>query len=91
MRNACGVLMARLQGKKLGANPIKRYMVNVGTTLGLPSSPHSQCGDGQVRCRLMAPGWDGGSVVVRGRESRLHGEGTQRASSDAVAMAGARR
>jgi len=83
--------VARLQGEKLGTNPVKRNMVNVGTTLGLPSLPHSQCGDGQVRCRLMAPRWDGGSVVVRGRESRLHGEGTQRVSSNAVAMAGARR
>src|SRR3954454_5314618 len=26
----------------------------------------------------MPVGWGGGSVVVRGRESRLHGEGTQR-------------
>ena len=91
-RKACGVLVARLQGEKLGTNPVERCMVNVGTTSGSPSPPHSQCGgDGQVRCRLMASGWGGGSVVVRGRESRLHGEGTQRVSSDAVAMAGARR
>ena len=53
-------------------------MVNVGTISGPPSPPPSQGGDGQARRRLMAPGWDGGSVVVRGRESRPHGEGTQR-------------
>jgi hypothetical protein len=83
--------VARLQGKKLGANPIERDMVNVGTIWVSPSSLHSQCGDGQVRCRLMTPRWDGGSVVVRRRESRLHGKGTQRVSSDAVATAGVRR
>jgi hypothetical protein len=71
--------------------PIERYMVNVGTISGSPSPPHNQCGDGQVRSRLMISEWDGGFVVVRGRESRLHGEGTQRASSDAMATAGVRR
>ena len=33
--------------------------------------------DGKARCWLMLPGWDGGPVVVRGRESRPHGEGVQ--------------
>ena len=78
-------------GEELGTGPADRLMVNVGTTLGLPSLPHHQCGGGQARCRLMALGWDGGPVVVRGRESRLHGEGAQQASSNATAMAGARR
>ena len=31
-----------------------------------------------ARRPLMALGWGGGFVVVRGRESRPHGEGTQR-------------
>ena len=78
-------------GEELGTNPVDRLMVNVGTTLGLPFPPHGQCGGGQARCRLMAPGWGGVLVVVRGRESRLHGEGAQRVSSDALAMAGVRR
>ena len=78
-------------GEELGAGPANRFMVNVGTTLGPPSPPHRQCGGGQARCRLMVLGWDGGPVVVRGRESRLHGEGAQQASSNATAMAGARR
>ena len=78
-------------GEELGTNPVDRLMVNVGTTLGLPFPPHGQWGGGQARCRLMAPGWGGVLVVVRGRESRLHGEGAQRVSSDAVAMAGVRR
>ena len=78
-------------GEELGTDPVNRLMVNVGTTLGSPSPLHGQCGGGQARCRLMAPGWGGVLVVVRGRESRLHGEGAQRVSSDAMAMAGGRR
>lgn len=78
-------------GEELGTDPIDWLMVNVGTILGSPSPPHVRCGGGQARCRLKALGWDGGPVVVRGRESRPHGEGVQRTSSDAVAMAGDRR
>ena len=78
-------------GEELVAHPVYRYMVNVGTTSKQPSAPASQAGDGKVRGRPIAMRWGGGSVVVRGRESRLHGKGTQRASSNAMAMAGARR
>ncbi len=78
-------------GEELDTNPVDRFVVNVGTIPRSPSPPHSQCGGGQARGRLMAPGWGGGSVVVRGRESRLHGEGTQRVSSNITATAGARR
>ena len=78
-------------GEELGTDPVDRLMVNVGTTLGSPSPPHDQCGGGQARCQLMVPGWGGVLVVVRGRESRSHGEGAQRVSSDAMAMAGVRR
>ena len=63
---------------ELGADPANRDMVNVGTTPESPSSSCRQHEDGQARRRLTAPGWDGGSVVVRGRESRSHGEGVQR-------------
>jgi hypothetical protein len=62
-------------GEKLGAAPVDRSAVNVGTILGLPAS------GGQARCRLLAPGWGGAFVVVRGRESRPHGEGRQRTCS----------
>ena len=48
-------------------------------------------GGGQARCRLMAPGRDGGSVVVRGRESRSHGEGIQRVSGTVAGTPGGRR
>ena len=43
-------------GEKLGAHPANRDMVNMGTTPGSPSPPHSQCGGGQAHRRLMSPG-----------------------------------
>jgi hypothetical protein len=42
-----------------------------------PSRPGSHPGRGQDRCRLTATRWGGGPVVVRARESRVHGEGVQ--------------
>jgi len=45
----------------------------------LPSPSCCQHEDGQARRQLMASEWGGGSVVVRGRESRPHGEGTAKA------------
>src|SRR5215216_7470457 len=71
-------------GEELGADPVDRGVVNVGT---VPVSPTR---GGQARCRLMAPERGGGSVVVRGRESRPHGEGTQQVSSADVGMPGGR-
>jgi hypothetical protein len=59
-------------GEKLGAAPVDRSAMNVGTILG----PPARCG--QARCRLSAPGWGGAFVVVRAGESRPHGEGRQR-------------
>lgn len=75
-------------GEELGTNPVDWLMVNVGTIPGLPYPLHSQCGGGRARCRPTVPGWGGGPVVVRGWESHPHGEGVQRVSSNAVAMAG---
>jgi hypothetical protein len=75
MGKVCGVLVARLQGQSWGAAPVDRSAMNVGTILGLPAA------GGQARCRLLAPGWGGAFVVVRGRESRSHGEGRQRICS----------
>jgi hypothetical protein len=48
--------------------------VNVGTATVSPSRP---CGAGQARGQLMGPSRGGVPVVVRGRESRSHGEGGQ--------------
>ena len=83
----CGVSVAKLQGHSWAPNPLNGSGVNVGTIPEVPSAPSSQLGAGKVRCRLMPPGWGGGPVVVRGRESRLHaplpsaGEGVQHARS----------
>jgi len=92
MGKACGVPVARLQGEELGAGPVDRNVVNVGTILELLVLPPGQGGGGgHARCRLSASGWDGGSVVVRAAESVVHGEGTQRVSSTASGTSGGRR
>jgi hypothetical protein len=87
LRRRCG----DAAGEELGADPADRCMVNVGTVFGLPSPPPSQGGNGQVCCQLMARGWDGASVVVRGRESRSHGEGRQQARNSGNGMSGVHR
>lgn len=63
-------------GVKLGADPAYRCMVNVGSVPVVPAEP---VGFGQAHRPLSPPGRGGGTVVLRGRESRLHGEGSQRA------------
>src|SRR5487761_1095012 len=78
-------------GEKLDADPVDRCVVNVGTAWALPYLPTSQVGSGKDRRHPMAPRRDGASVVVRGRESRLHGEGRQRVRSLATGMPGGRR
>ena len=68
-------------GEKLGTNPVDRFMVNVGTIVGL-ALPAAQPGRRRAGPPSAdGPRWGGGSVVVRGRESRLHGEGSQRVRS----------
>jgi len=67
-------------GAELGTSPVERFMVNVGTISAVPSPDSSPLPGGKARCRPR-PRWDGGVVVVRGRESRLHGEGLQRVRS----------
>ena len=64
-------------GEKLGADPADRFAVNVGTLPGPPFPRRTQRRGGQVRCRLTALAGGGAAVVVRGRESRPHGEGRQ--------------
>ena len=61
-------------GVEPASDPVKRIMVNVGSALSAPG-----CGwqTGKARCRLMRAGRGGVRVVVRGRESRPHGEGGQ--------------
>ena len=79
--NACGVAVAMLQGHSWAPTPLNGWRVNVGTILSVPPPVSSQLVGGKVRCRLMLTRWGGGPVVVRGRESRSHGEGVQCVSS----------
>jgi hypothetical protein len=75
--NACGVVVAKLQGHSWAPTPSKGSRVNVGTTLLVPPRRASSTAGGKIRCRSMPVGWGGGPVVVRARESRVHGEGVQ--------------
>jgi len=78
---ACGVTVAMLQGHSWAPTPSNGSRVNVGTIPTVPSPATFQVVGGKARCRLMPSGWGGGPVVVRGRESRPHGEGVQRVRS----------
>ena len=89
--NVCGVAVGEAAGAELGADPVDRYMVNVGTVPVLPFPASSQLVGGQVHRRLMTPGRGGGFVVVRAQESCAHGEGTQRVRSAVAGMPGGRR
>jgi hypothetical protein len=80
--NACGVAVAMLQGQSWAPTPSNGSTVNVGTIPAVPSPASSLLVGGKARRRLMLPGWGGGPVVVRGRESRSHGEGVQRVRSN---------
>jgi len=74
----CGVAAAMLQGHSWAPVPSNGSRVNVGTVPVVPDLMRSQRTGGKARRRLTRPGWGGGPVVVRNRESRLHGEGVQR-------------
>ena len=78
---ACGVGVARLQGHSWASTPSKGSRVNVGTIPTVPFPASSLLVGGKTCRRLMLPGWGGGPVVVRARESRVHGEGVQRVRS----------
>ena len=75
--NACGVSVAMLQGHSWGPTLSNGWEVNVGTIPPVPSPASNLLVGGKACCRLMPVGWGGGPVVVRGRESRSHGEGVQ--------------
>ena len=79
--NVCGVATAMLQGHSWVPIPSNGPKVNVGTNPVVPNPSSCQLPGGKVRRRLMPPGWGGGLVVVRGRESRPHGEGRQSVGS----------
>ena len=68
----CGVAVARLQGHSWAPTPSRGSRVNVGTTSLVPANMV-----GKTCRRLMPAEWGEGPVVVRARESRVHGEGVQ--------------
>jgi len=86
----CGVLVARLPGNSWAPRPSTGRVVNVGTARRPPFPPAGQAGGGRARRRLMVAGWDGASVVVRGRESRPHGQGRQQVRSVGAGRPGGR-
>ena len=73
----CGVVVAMLQGYSWAPTPSKGSSVNVGT-ISPVLQPASVLGGRKARRRSVPMRWGGGPVVVRDRESRLHGEGVQR-------------
>jgi len=91
VRKDCGVLMARAAGEKLDTAPVDRLRGERGNRRGAALPLASQVGDGQDRRHPAAPRWGGVPVVVRGRESRPHGEGGQRVRSRGIGMPGGRR
>lgn len=86
----CGFGDGEAVAAKLGADPVNRDTVNVGTLPGLPSLPSIGLASGQAHRQPTTPAGGGGSVVVRARESRVHGEGTQRVRSRWNRMSGGR-
>ena len=68
----CGVAVARLQGHSWAPTPLKGSRVNAGTTSLVPTITA-----GKTCRRSMPAKWGGGPVVVRARESRVHGKGVQ--------------
>jgi hypothetical protein len=87
---ACGVAVAKPQGHSWAPNPSNGPEVNVGTTPVAPFPASRLLVGGKARRRLMPPEWDGGPVVVRGRESRPHGQGAQQVRSDEADRGGRR-
>ena len=76
--NVCGVAVTMLQGHSWTPTPLNGWRVNVGTIPTIPDRAGSQLARFEkARCQSMSPGWGGGPVVVRARESRVHGEGVQ--------------
>ena len=63
-------------GAYLGTDPVEGSRVNVGTTPLVPANTV-----GKSCRRSMLAEWGGGPVVVRARESRVHGEGVECAHS----------
>jgi hypothetical protein len=81
-RKYCGVRAAMPRGHSWAPNSLNGFAVNMGT---IPVAPRLL---GKVRRRPTLPEWGGGPVVVRGRESRPHGEGVQQSRGDTASKGG---
>lgn len=85
--NVCGVAVARLPGYSWAPTWSIGDVVNVGTVRGRPHDWISGMGAGSLPAG--GHGRDGGPVVLRARERRVHGEGDQQAGREDVGMPGA--
>lgn len=87
----CGVTVAMLPGQELGASLVERSCDERGNRswspyrVGQPVRPRAGPSSAEGRGR------GGGSVVVRARERRVHGEESQQVGSEEIGMLGGRR
>ena len=88
---ACGVAVDSACRGKAGRLSRRTVCGERGNRFWSAYLPASRVGGGEARGLLMGQERDGGSVVVRGRESRLHGEGTQRVCDVGTGMPGGHR
>lgn len=86
----CGVAVAMLSEHSWAPHSSTDHVVNVGTIPTAPVPARCQRAGGKVCRRLMRSGWGGGLVVVRARESRVHGEGGQQVRSVGTGTPGGR-
>ncbi len=77
-------------GVELDASLVDRFRDERGNRPVSPSPPCSQRGGRAGTSSADGTGRGGGSVVVRGRESRSHGEGSQQVSSRSAGIPGER-
>lgn len=75
-------------GAKVGASFGKWLMVNVGTESRRPSPGHIQWVGGAGTSSAVGVRRGGAVVVLRARESLVHGEGRQRSSWRGIARVG---
>jgi len=78
-------------GAELDTDPVDRNTMNMGTLPFLPYLACCQHVGGQGHRHLLGTVGGGAVVVVRGRESRPHGEGRQQAGKESEVMPGGRR
>lgn len=88
VRKYCGVRAAMPQGHSWAPNSSNGFVVNMGTIPVVPFPIGCIPMGGKAHRQLMLPGWGGGPVVVRGRESRLHGEGVQQSRGETAIREG---